>query len=67
MVPFYLMTLECSIFSQQIIQSFEIVTCLMLNLLKKLLLLKWLIYGNDYLRPYNYIDKMDWKKILGDM
>ena len=56
--------LECWMIMHQIIgDSFEIDTTWILNLLE-LLLLKWLIYGNDYLTFYN---SMEQKGNLGDM
>ena len=61
------MTLEYSIISQQIIYSFDIGIFWLLNLVKWLLLLKWLIYGNDYLRFYNNVDDKDQKENLGDL
>ena len=47
--------LEHSIIMQQIIDYFETDTPLLSNLLK-LLLLKWLIYGDDYLEFYNSME-----------
>ena len=47
--------LEHSIIMQQIIDYFETDTPLLSNLLK-LLLLKWLIYGDDYLKFYNSME-----------
>lgn len=44
-----------SIFNQKIIECFEIGKFFPLNLLKSLVLLKWLIYVNDYLTYYNNI------------
>ena len=49
------MKLEYAIISQQIIHSFEVETFWLSNLLKRLLLLKWVIYGNDYLAFCNNI------------
>ena len=51
----YLMVAHCqvskySIAVYQIIHSFEIGISWLLNLFKLLLLLTWIIYGNDYLR-----------------
>ena len=47
--------LEHLIIMQQIIDYFETAALWLLNLLK-LLLLKWLIYGNDYLKFYNSME-----------
>ena len=47
--------LEHLIIMQQIIDYFETGALWLLNLLK-LLLLKWLIYGNDYLKFYNSME-----------
>ena len=64
MVAHHQMILECSIIMHQIIHSFEIDTSWLLNLLKLLILLKWLIHRNDYVTFYN---NMDQKSNLGDM
>ena len=48
--------LEHLIIMQQIIDYFETAALWLLNLLK-LLLLKWLIYGNDYLKFYNSMEQ----------
>ena len=64
MVAHHQMILECSIIMHQKIQSFEIDTSWLLNLLKLLILLKWLIHRNDYVTFYN---NMDQKGNLGDM
>ena len=64
MVAHHQMILECSIIMNQIIHSFEIDTSWLLNLLKLLILLKWLIHRNDYVTFYN---NMDQKSNLGDM
>ena len=48
--------LDYSINNQQMIHPYELDTYWLLNLLKWLLFLKWLIYGNDYLKFYNNMD-----------
>ena len=53
MVARHQMILKCSIIMQQIIHSFEIDTSGLLNILKLLILIKWLIYRNYYLAFYN--------------
>ena len=55
MLSHHQMKLEYSIINQQIIHSFEVETFWLSNLLKRLLLLKWVIYGNDYLAFCNNI------------
>ena len=66
MVGHHQAILEYSIIMYQIIPSFEIDTsCIefikLMNLLKFLILLKWMIYRNDYLTFYN---DMDQKEVL---
>ena len=48
--------LDHSMVMDQMINCFESDTSWLLNLLSKLLLLKWLVCGNDYLTFYKTIE-----------
>ena len=60
----YPQILDHSMIMHQIIHCFVRDTSWLLNLLFKLLLLKWFIWGNDYLTVYK---NMEHKENHGDM